>query len=111
MFYYLFDYLEREFNLAGAGLFQFITFRALLAAAFSVLIAMVFGRKIIDYLQKQQIGEIVRDLGLEGQMQKKGTPTMGGIIMILAIIVPVLLFSKLHNIYIILLLIATVWTG
>ena len=111
MLYYLFEYLQEKFDLAGAGLFQFITFRALGAAAVSVLIAMVFGKKIIQRLQKLQIGETIRDLGLEGQMQKKGTPTMGGVIIILSIIVPVLLFARLENVYILLLIISTIWTG
>lgn len=111
MLYYLFEYLQAKFNLAGAGLFQYITFRALSAATVSVLIAMVFGKRIIQYLQKLQIGETIRDLGLEGQMQKKGTPTMGGVVIILAILVPVLLFARVLNVYIVLLIIATLWTG
>jgi len=97
--------------LPGAGLFEFITFRAALAVIFSLFIATVYGKKIIRYLQKQQVGETVRDLGLEGQSEKAGTPTMGGIIIILATIIPVLLFAKLENIYVILLLVTTLWMG
>jgi len=111
MLYYLFDFLEKEYQLPGAGLFQFITFRAALAVILSLFIATVYGKKIIRYLQKQQIGETVRDLGLEGQDEKSGTPTMGGIIIILATIIPVLLFARLENIYVILLLVTTLWMG
>jgi len=111
MLYYLFDFLEKKYHLPGAGLFQFLTFRAGLAVIFSLLIAIVFGKKIINFLRKQQVGETVRDLGLEGQNEKAGTPTMGGIIIILATIIPVLLFAKLENIYVILLLVTTVWMG
>ncbi|MGV6829631.1 MAG: phospho-N-acetylmuramoyl-pentapeptide-transferase [Flavobacteriales bacterium] len=111
MLYYLFDYLERIYHLPGAGLFQFITFRASLAVIFSLLIATLYGKKIISYLRTKQIGERVRDLGLEGQKQKAGTPTMGGIIIILATLIPVLLFAKLENIYVLLLIITTVWMG
>ncbi len=111
MLYYLFDFLEKKYHLPGAGLFQFITFRASLALIFSLLIAAVYGKKIINYLRKRQIGETVRDLGLQGQNEKTGTPTMGGIIIILATVVPVLLFAKLENIYVILLLVTTVWMG
>lgn len=111
MLYYLFDFLERQYDLPGAGVFQFLSFRAALAAVFSLLIAMVFGKKIIGILKKKQIGEDIRDLGLEGQMQKKGTPTMGGIIILSAILIPTLLVAKLHNIYIIVMLITTVWLG
>lgn len=111
MLYYLFDFLEKNYHIPGAGLFQFLTFRAGLAVIFSLLIATIFGKKIINYLRKQQVGETVRDLGLDGQSEKAGTPTMGGIIIILATIVPVLLFAKLENIYVILLLVTTVWMG
>ncbi len=109
MLYYLFDYLEKEFNLPGAGLFQFISFRAALAILISLLISMVFGKNIIRRLRKMQIGESVRELGLDGQKEKEGTPTMGGFIIILAIIIPTLLMSKLDNIYVILMLVATIW--
>ena len=111
MLYYLFDFLEKKYQLPGAGLFQFITFRAALAVICSLLIATVYGKKIIKYLKKKQIGESVRDLGLEGQNEKVGTPTMGGIIIILATIIPVLLFAKLENIYVILLITTTLWMG
>ncbi len=110
MFYYLFKYLE-TLNVPGAGLFNYISFRAGITLLTSLLIAIWGGKGIIRILQKYQIGEIVRDLGLEGQYQKQGTPTMGGIIIILSILVPVLLFAKLDNIYIILMIFATVWLG
>ncbi len=111
MLYYLFDFLEKKYHLPGAGLFQFITFRAGLAVIFSLLIATVYGKKIINYLRKRQIGESVRDLGLQGQNEKAGTPTMGGVIIILATLIPVFLFAKLENIYVILLLVTTIWMG
>lgn len=111
MLYYLFEYLENQYQLAGAGLFQYITFRSAVAFIFSLLISTIYGKKIINYLRKKQIGESVRELGLEGQTQKAGTPTMGGVIIILATMIPVLLFSKLDNIYIIILIITTLWMG
>ncbi|RTE53621.1 phospho-N-acetylmuramoyl-pentapeptide-transferase [Arenibacter aquaticus] len=112
MFYYLFEYLENQYQLPGAGLFQFITFRAALAVMLSLLLATVYGKRIILFLQRQQIGETVRDLGLEGQSQKAGTPTMGGLIIILSTMIPVLLFARfLDNIYIILLIVTTIWMG
>ena len=104
MLYYLFEYLEKM-DIAGAGLFQFLSFRAALAAVTSLIVSMIFGKKIIRLLQKKQVGEVVRDLGLEGQYAKKGTPTMGGLIIIAAILIPVLLFADLGNVYIILMLI------
>jgi phospho-N-acetylmuramoyl-pentapeptide-transferase len=110
MLYYLFDYLD-QLNFPGAGLFDYISFRAGMALITSLIISMVFGKRIIRLLQKQQIGETVRDLGLEGQMQKSGTPTMGGIIILSAILIPTLLFAKLHNIYVITMIIATIWLG
>ena len=110
MLYYLFEFLQ-ELDFPGAGVFQYITFRAGMAIIFALLFGTIFGKQIIKILQKQQIGEVVRDLGLEGQYQKKGTPTMGGIIIIASIVIPVLLFSKLDNIYIILMLISTIWMG
>lgn len=110
MLYYLFRYLN-ELDFPGAGMFNYISFRAALAIITSLFIATVFGKRIIQMLQKQQIGEIVRDLGLQGQLEKKGTPTMGGVIIILSILIPVILFTKLENIYIILMLITTVWLG
>jgi phospho-N-acetylmuramoyl-pentapeptide-transferase len=111
MLYYLFEYLENTYQMPGAGLFQFITFRAAMAVILSLFIATVYGKKIIRFLQKKQVGESVRDLGLEGQNEKAGTPTMGGIIIILATVIPVLLFAKLENVYVILLLVTTVWMG
>ena len=111
MLYYLFEYLESQFNLPGASVFQFITFRAALAFMFSLLFSTIFGKKIINFLRRQQVGETVRDLGLEGQAQKSGTPTMGGVIIILATLIPVLLLAKLDNIYVVILLITTVWMG
>ncbi len=111
MLYYLFDYLDRRFDLLGAGVFQYISFRAGMAVIISLLIAAIYGKKIIALLHRLQVGESIRDLGLEGQMKKKGTPTMGGLIMISAILVPTLLFAKINNIYIILLVISTIWLG
>ncbi len=111
MLYYLFEYLDQNYNLPGTGLFQFISFRSAMAIIFSLFIAIVFGKKIINYLRKKQIGETVRDLGLEGQNEKAGTPTMGGLIIILATLIPVFLFAKLDNIYVILLIFTTLWMG
>ncbi|WP_250631416.1 phospho-N-acetylmuramoyl-pentapeptide-transferase [Rhodoflexus caldus] len=111
MLYYLFQYLDEQFNLPGAGLFQYISFRAGMAAVVSLLIGMTFGERIINYLRRQQIGETIRELGLQGQTEKKGTPTMGGLIILAAILIPVLLFTRLTNVYIVLLLITTVFAG
>jgi phospho-N-acetylmuramoyl-pentapeptide-transferase len=111
MLYYLFDYIDKHFNLPGAGLFQYISFRAGAAAFLSLLITITFGEKLIGFLRRRQVGEDIRDLGLEGQLQKKGTPTMGGIIIIAAILIPTLLFAKLENVYIILLVTVTLWLG
>ncbi|WP_298479235.1 phospho-N-acetylmuramoyl-pentapeptide-transferase [uncultured Maribacter sp.] len=111
MLYYLFEYLEKQYQFPGASLFQFTTFRAAMAILFSLIIATVYGKRIILFLQKKQIGETVRDLGLDGQKQKAGTPTMGGLIIIMSTLIPVLLFAKLDNIYIILLIVTTVWMG
>ena len=111
MLYYLFDYLHRAYNLPGAGMFQYISFRAGLAAILSLLIATILGRRIINLLYRLQVGETVRDLGLVGQKEKAGTPTMGGIIIIIAVLIPSLLFTKLSNIYILLLIISTIWMG
>ena len=111
MLYYLFNYLQETYDLAGAGLFQYISFRSAMAFLLSIFISSVYGRRVIDFLRRQQIGESVRDLGLEGQVEKTGTPTMGGIIIIMATILPVLLFAKLDNVYIIILLVTTIWMG
>ena len=111
MLYYLFDFLNQTYDLPGAGVFQYITFRAAMAVITSLLISMVFGKRLIDRLHSLQVGETVRDLGLEGQQEKSGTPTMGGIIILMAIIFPTLLWAKLDNIYIILMLISTLWMG
>lgn len=111
MLYHLFDYIEQNFDLPGAGLFQFISFRAFMAAMGSLLIAMFFGKSLIGILRRKQVGESIRDLGLDGQLEKKGTPTMGGIIIIMAIILPSVLFAKLDNIYILLLLLSTIFMG
>ena len=111
MLYYLFEYLEKHYQLPGASLFGFITFRAAISIILSLLISTIFGKRIIRFLQKQQVGETIRDLGLEGQAEKVGTPTMGGIIIIMATLIPVLLFARLDNIYIILLIITTLWMG
>ncbi len=111
MLYYFFKHLEESYNLPGAGLYQYTTFRAGLAVITALLIGLFFGKKIINYLRRKQLGETVRDLGLEGQIEKAGTPTMGGLIIILATVIPVFLFAKLENIYIIILLITTIWMG
>src|ERR1044072_6048340 len=110
MLYYLFNYLD-SLDVPGAGVFQYISFRAGMAAFLSLLITITFGKNLIHALRKKQVGEDIRDLGLKGQMQKKGTPTMGGIIIIAAILVPTLLFAKLDNVYVILLIVATCWLG
>jgi phospho-N-acetylmuramoyl-pentapeptide-transferase len=111
MLFYLFRYLHEHYHLPGAGVFQYTTFRAGLAVVISLLIALTFGHRLIKMLQRKQIGESVRDLGLQGQNEKKGTPTMGGLIIILAILVPVILLCRLRNIYIILMILSTVWLG
>ena len=111
MLYHLFKYFDNVHNLPGAGMFQYISFRAAAAIIIALLIVIVFGRNIINFLRRKQIGEEIRDLGLEGQLQKKGTPTMGGVIILLAILVPVLLFGQLDNVYIQLMLVSTIWLG
>ncbi|MBX2931016.1 MAG: phospho-N-acetylmuramoyl-pentapeptide-transferase [Chitinophagaceae bacterium] len=111
MLYHLFTWLKQEFNVPGAGLFQFLTFRIAMAVLLSLVIATVYGKRIILFLQKKQIGESVRELGLAGQEQKKGTPTMGGIIIILSILIPTLLFANLDKVYIRLMILCTVWLG
>ncbi len=111
MLYDLFTWLNRQFDIPGANLFEYISFRVALAMVLSLLIATVFGRRIIDYLKGRQIGESVRDLGLAGEMQKKGTPTMGGVIILLAIIIPTVLLADLDKVYVRLMLLCTVWLG
>ena len=111
MLYHFFNYINQNFDFPGSGLFQFISFRAGMAVITSLVITLIFGGKLIKFLQKKQVGESIRDLGLEGQMMKAGTPTMGGVIILAGIIVPTMLFAKLDNIYIQLMLVATVWLG
>src|SRR6476469_8688803 len=111
MLYYLFGWLGKEFHMSGAGLFQFITFRAVMAIIFSLAIATIYGKRLINLLKRNQIGETVRDLGLQGEQQKKGTPTMGGIIILLSILIPTLLFADLDKVYVRLMLLCTVWLG
>src|SRR5690606_37431900 len=111
MLYYLFDYLDKHYDFPGAGVFQYITFRSGAAVLLSLILSMVFGKRIINFIKRKQIGETVRELGLEGQNQKAGTPTMGGLIIIFATLVPVLLFAKLDNIYVILMIFNTYWLG
>jgi phospho-N-acetylmuramoyl-pentapeptide-transferase len=111
MLYYLFSYLDKAYDLPGAGMFEFISFRAGMAVITSLIISLLFGKRLINYLKAKQVGESIRDLGLEGQMEKQGTPTMGGLIILGAILIPTLLFAKLQNIYIIIILITTLWLG
>src|SRR3954470_176419 len=111
MLYYLFGYLDKHFNFPGAGVFQYISFRAAMAIITSLIISLVFGKNIINYLRKKQIGESIRDLGLDGEKQKQGTPTMGGLIILSAILIPVLLFTRLENVYIAIMLVSIVWMG
>ena len=111
MLYYLFEYLHKVLNVPGTGVFQYITFRSALALILSLLISTIFGKRIINFLRNQQVGETVRELGLAGQTQKAGTPTMGGLIIIIATLIPVVLLTKLNNIYIILLIVTTLWMG
>ncbi|OYX80987.1 MAG: phospho-N-acetylmuramoyl-pentapeptide-transferase, partial [Flavobacteriales bacterium 32-34-25] len=111
MLYYLFDYFNKVLNLSGTGVFQYITFRSALAFILSLLLSTIYGKRVIKFLQRQQVGETVRELGLAGQNEKAGTPTMGGLIIIFATLIPVFLFAKLHNIYIVLLIVTTLWMG
>lgn len=111
MLYYLFEYLDKRLDIPGTGVFQYITFRSALAVMLSLLISTVFGKRIINFLRNQQVGETVRELGLAGQNEKAGTPTMGGLIIILATLIPVVLLTKLDNIYIVLLIVTTLWMG
>ena len=109
MLYYLFDYLQEVYNFPGAGVFQYISFRSAMAVITSLLVSMVFGGRIINLIRRKQIGEEVRELGLDGEKQKRGTPTMGGLIILSAILIPTFLFTKLETIYIIIMIISTVW--
>ena len=111
MLYYLFEYLDKTLNISGTGVFQYITFRSALAFMLSLLLSTIYGKRIVGFLRRQQIGETVRELGLAGQNEKAGTPTMGGLIIIFATLIPVLLFAKLQNIYIVLLIVTTLWMG
>lgn len=111
MLYYFFEYLYKVVDVPGAGVFQYITFRSALAVIMSMLISTIYGKRIITFLRNQQVGETVRELGLAGQNEKAGTPTMGGLIIIIATLIPVLLLTKLNNIYIILLIVTTLWMG
>lgn len=111
MLYYLFQFLDKELDIPGTGVFQYITFRSGMAVILSLLLSTIFGKRIINFLRRQQIGETVRELGLEGQSQKAGTPTMGGLIIIFSTLIPVLLLAKLDNIYVILLIVTTLWMG
>lgn len=111
MLYYLFDYLHKVFDFPGAGLFQYISFRAAMAVIVSLTISLLFGKSLIAFLNKKQVGETVRDLGLEGQKEKQGTPTMGGLIILGSILIPTILFAKLDNIYVILMIVTTIWLG
>lgn len=111
MLYYLFTYLDQHFNIPGAGVFQYITFRTTMAVIVSLIISLLMGKSLIAFLHRQQVGETIRDLGLDGQKEKQGTPTMGGLIILAAILIPTLLFAKLDNVYIILMIITTVWMG
>ena len=111
MLYYLFTYLRDTFHLSGAGVFNYITFRVAMAIIMSLVISMLMGKRLIAYLQRKQIGETVRDLGLQGEAQKRGTPTMGGLIIIAAILIPTLLFARVLNVYIVLMLVSTIWLG
>ena len=111
MLYHLFQYLDHAYDFPGSGMFQYLSFRAAAAIILALLIVIIFGRRIIDFLRRKQIGEDIRDLGLEGQLQKRGTPTMGGVIILLAILVPTLLVGKLDNIYTRLLLVSPPWLG
>jgi len=110
MLYYIFDYLDK-FNFPGAGLFNYISFRAAMALLMSLFVSIHFGKRIINKLRNQQIGETVRDLGLSGQLEKSGTPTMGGIIILAAILIPTLLLAKLQNVYVITMIISIIWLG
>ncbi|HEY8916511.1 MAG TPA: phospho-N-acetylmuramoyl-pentapeptide-transferase [Chitinophaga sp.] len=111
MLYYLFNYLKTEFNISGSGIFQFITFRVTMALLLSLVISLLLGKRIVRFLQRKQIGEVIRELGLQGENTKKGTPTMGGLIILSAIVIPTLLFARVMNVYILLIILCTIWLG
>ena len=111
MLYHLFEFLQNNYDLPGAGLFQYISFRAAASIITSLIISMLIGKKVIQFLQLKQVGEIVRDLDLQGQIEKQGTPTMGGIIILSSILIPTLLFAQLDNVYVLLMIVSTVWLG
>jgi phospho-N-acetylmuramoyl-pentapeptide-transferase len=111
MLYYLFNYLKTEFNISGSGMFQYITFRVTMALLLSLVISLLLGKSIVRFLQRKQIGETIRELGLQGENTKKGTPTMGGLIILSAIVIPTLLFARVLNVYILLILLCTIWLG
>ncbi|MFH0895141.1 MAG: phospho-N-acetylmuramoyl-pentapeptide-transferase [Bacteroidota bacterium] len=111
MLYYLFQYLDKELDFPGAGVFHYISFRASMAIIFSLIISLIIGKRIIKFLREKQVGESVRNLGLDGQMQKEGTPTMGGLIILASILIPTLLFARIDNIYVVMMLVATIWLG
>lgn len=111
MLYYLFHLLEQKLHIPGAGLFQYISFRSVAAIVLSLVISMIFGKQVIAYLLRKQVGETIRDLGLEGQLKKQGTPTMGGVLIIGSILIPTLLFAKIDNVYVILMIVCTLWLG
>ena len=111
MLYYLFNYLKTEFNISGSGMFQYITFRVTMALLLSLVISLLLGKSIVRFLQRMQIGETIRELGLQGENSKKGTPTMGGLIILSAIVIPTLLFARVLNVYILLILLSTIWLG
>jgi phospho-N-acetylmuramoyl-pentapeptide-transferase len=111
MLYYLFDYLNTQLNIPGTGIFQYISFRAAMAILLSLTITMIFGKTLINKLRNLQVSDEIRNLGLEGEQQKKGTPTMGGLIILAAILLPTLLFARINNVYILLMLVSTIWLG
>jgi len=111
MLYHFAQYLSKYFDIPGIGVFQYLSFRSSMAIIFALIVALLFGVKIIRFLQRKQIGEEIRNLGLQGQLEKKGTPTMGGIIILTSVLIPILLFGDLTNIYVILMIFSTLWLG
>ena len=111
MLYHLFDYLQQNYNLPGAGVFQYISFRAAMAVIISLVISLLFGKSLIEKLRNLQAAETIRTLGLDGEEAKKGTPTMGGLIILAAILIPTILFAKLNNVYVLLMIFSTIWLG